>query len=162
MGSEVNVEARRDRIEDLVPVILATVLISGFWALAFPSDKSGSDMRILIIRTHPELCEFTAAAPVLELPAGGGYRLNYRPQTREEIETWFANSFSGRSKLETWLREKYYRRPPGQRPLVIFRPDSTRLGEKRWIVRMVNAAGGEVVSPRTRCPVERQHPGTGA
>jgi hypothetical protein len=142
-------------IAELIPVILGTAFVVGFMLLAFPS---GPDARMLFVRTSPGLCQLTATAPVLELPAEGGYRLNGKPRKREEIESWFAESFSGRSKLVTWLREKFTPNPPAQRPLVIFRPDSSRREEKYWIVRMVNKVGGEVVSPSVRCPIELQVP----
>jgi hypothetical protein len=121
----------------------ATAAILAGLLLASACNKDRSTP-VLMTRVDNGVCEKAKGAPILELPAGGGYQLDHKSQTQRQVETWFANNFPKRST--------------GERQMVIVRPDSTRRRELAWIIPMVNKVGGEVVSPQSPCPFELRSP----
>jgi hypothetical protein len=120
-----------------------TILCGPLLILACEKDRSGT---ALMTRVDSGVCEKAKGAPVLELPASGGYQLDHKPQTRHQVEAWFANEFP--------------RGSTGEPRMVIVRPDSRRRSELAWIIQMVNTAGAEVVSPKFPCPFELEAPAT--
>jgi hypothetical protein len=122
----------------------AAKFLGGFLLLvACKGDRSDT---VLMTRVDSGVCEKAKGAPILELPASGGYQLDHKPQTRRQVEAWFANEFQ--------------RRSTGEPLVVIVRPDSSRRSELAWIIPMVNTAGAEVVSPEAPCPFELKSPAT--
>lgn len=120
-----------------------TILAGLLPILACNGDRSGT---ALMTRVDSGVCEKAKGAPVLELPASGGYQLDHKRQTRHQVEVWFEKEFPMGSA--------------GEPRMVIVRPDSSRLSELAWIIPMVNTAGAEVVSPEFPCPFELERSST--
>lgn len=120
----------------------AAAILTGFALLVGCNNGPSEDA--LPVRSDSAVCRKALEAILLELPRDGSYRLNQNVLTRNELEVSLA------SQLE--------KHSTGEPQTVLVELDSARRGELKWIVKVANEFGAEVIAPEFPCPSEVKLP----